>query len=40
MEDGRWGAVEIKLGGDGPVEEGACSLKKLRQKIEEKSFEV
>jgi uncharacterized protein len=37
LEDGRWGAVEIKLGGDDLVEAGACSLKKLRAKIEEKS---
>ena len=39
LEDGRWGAVEIKLGGDQLVEEGATSLKKLKKKIEEKSDE-
>lgn len=37
LEDGRWGAVEIKLGGDKLVEEGAKSLKLLRNKIIEKS---
>ena len=37
LEDGRWGAVEIKLGGERLVEDGANSLKKLRAKIEEKS---
>lgn len=37
LEDGRWGAVEIKLGGESLVEAGAYSLKKLRTKIEEKS---
>ncbi|MDP4277444.1 MAG: DUF4143 domain-containing protein [Bacteroidota bacterium] len=39
LEDGRWGAVEIKLGGEDLVEAGAYSLKKLRAKIEEKSDE-
>ena len=38
LEDGRWGAVEIKLGGD-LVEQGANSLKRLKAKIEEKSDE-
>lgn len=37
LEDGRWGAVEIKLGGDKLVEEGAKSLKLLKAKILEKS---
>ena len=37
LEDGRWGAVEIKLGGDKLIEEGAKSLKLLRNKIIEKS---
>lgn len=37
LEDGRWGAVEIKLGGESLVEAGAYSLKKLRTKIDEKS---
>lgn len=37
LEDGRWGAVEIKLGGDKLVEDGAKSLKLLKNKILEKS---
>ena len=37
LEDGRWGAVEIKLGGDKLVESGAKSLKLLKNKILEKS---
>lgn len=39
LEDGRWGAVEIKLGGDKLVEEGARSLNLLKNKIEQKSSE-
>lgn len=39
LEDGRWGAIEIKLGGDELIEAGANSLKKLKAKIEEKSDE-
>lgn len=39
LEDGRWGAIEIKLGGDDLVEVGAVSLKALRDKIVEKSDE-
>lgn len=39
LEDGRWGAIEIKLGGDHLIEAGATSLKKLKAKIEEKSDE-
>ena len=39
LPDGRWGAVEIKLGGDELVEAGASSLKLLKTKIEEKSNE-
>ena len=39
LEDGRWGAVEIKLGGDDLIEAGANSLKLLKSKIEEKSDE-
>ena len=39
LEDGRWGAVEIKLGGDSLVESGARTLKTLRDKIAEKSSE-
>lgn len=36
LEDGRWGAIEIKLGGDELIEAGATSLKTLKSKIEEK----
>ena len=39
LEDGRWGGVEIKLGGDDLINDGAESLKKLRDKIVEKSDE-
>ncbi len=40
LEDGRWGAVEIKLGGDDLIEAGAKSLKLLKSKIEKKSDEM
>lgn len=40
LEDGRWGAIEIKLGGDDLIESGANSLKLLKAKIEEKSDEM
>lgn len=39
LEDGRWGAIEIKLGGDELIEHGAKSLKTLRSKIVGKSEE-
>lgn len=39
LEDGRWGAIEIKLGGEDLIEYGAKSLKTLRNKIAEKSEE-
>ena len=39
LDDGRWGAIEIKLGGDDLINEGAESLKTLRKKIVEKSDE-
>ena len=39
LEDGRWGGIEIKLGGDYLINDGAESLKKLRDKIVEKSDE-
>lgn len=39
LEDGRWGAIEIKLGGDDHIEAGATSLKNLKSKIEKKSDE-
>lgn len=39
LENGQWGAIEIKLGGDELVGAGAASLKRLRDKIAEKSDE-
>ncbi|MFA6336023.1 MAG: DUF4143 domain-containing protein [Bacteroidales bacterium] len=39
LEDGRWAAIEIKLGGNQSIEEGASSLHLLKRKIEEKSDE-
>ncbi len=39
LEDGRWGAIEIKLGGEELIEQGAKSLKTLRDKIINKSEE-
>ena len=39
LEDGRWGGIEIKLGGDDLINEGAKSLKTLQNKIIEKSDE-
>ena len=39
LEDGRWGGIEIKLGGDDLISDGAESLKRLRDKIVEKSDE-
>ena len=39
LEDGRWGGIEIKLGGDDLINDGADSLKRLRDKIVEKSDE-
>ena len=40
LDDGRWGAIEIKLGGDELIEAGAKSLKLLKAKIEEKADEM
>ena len=39
LEDGRWGGIEIKLGGDDLIDDGAASLKKLRDKLVGKSDE-
>lgn len=39
LEDGNWGAIEIKLGGDELIEAGAQSLMTLKNKIVEKSDE-
>ena len=40
LDDGRWGAIEIKLGGDELVEARANSLKLQKAKIEEKRDEM
>lgn len=39
LDDGRWAAIEIKLGGEEHIEAGAQSLKTLKNKIIEKSEE-
>ncbi len=39
LEDGRWAAIEIKLGGEKLIESGAKSLLTLNKKIREKSQE-
>lgn len=39
MDNDRWGAIEIKLGGDELIEAGANSLKLLKAKIEKKGDE-
>ena len=39
LEDGRWAAIEIKLGGDKLINEGAENLKRLKKKLAEKSDE-
>ena len=39
LEDGRWGAIEIKLGGDKLIQDGAHSLMLLKEKIAGKSSE-
>ena len=39
LGDGRWGAIEIKLGGDKLIEDGAKSLTALKNKIEKQSRE-
>ncbi len=39
LENGQWGAIEIKLGGDDLIEAGAASLKRLKTKLAEKSDE-
>jgi len=37
LKDGRWGAVEIKLGGEKLIDEGAANLKKLAEIVEGKA---
>jgi hypothetical protein len=39
LENGQWAAIEIKLGGDARIAEGANSLNTLKKKIAEKSNE-
>jgi len=39
LEDGRWGAIEIKLGGEKLIEDGAKSLNLFEEKIKNKSDE-
>lgn len=39
LDNGKWAAIEIKLGGDNHIEQGARSLKLLEKKIREKSEE-
>ena len=40
LRDGRYGLVEIKLGGDTLIEEGAKSLKRLAGKIDTESMKI
>lgn len=40
LEDGRWAAIEIKLGGEDLIEAGAKSLLLLRNKLQDKSDEI
>ena len=37
LKDGRWAPIEIKLGGDNLIEEGAINLKRLKADIAEKN---
>jgi len=39
LPNGDWAAIEIKLGGDKLIEEGAASLNRLKTKLAEKSNE-
>ena len=34
LKDGRYGLIEIKLGGDESIEQGACTLKKMNERID------
>lgn len=34
FDNGKWGAIEIKLGGDKLIEEGAANLEKLKNVID------
>ena len=37
--NGKWGAVEVKLGGEQAIEAGAASLNRLAEKVSQKSSE-
>ena len=39
LPDGRWGAIEIKIGGDDAIHHGARTLNMLKRKIRDKSKE-
>ncbi|MCH5246399.1 MAG: ATP-binding protein [Muribaculaceae bacterium] len=39
LEDGRWGAIEIKLGGEKLIDDGCKSLNLLKSKLDSKSSE-
>ena len=39
LEDGKWGAIEIKLGGEKLINDGVASLNRLKNKIKTKSNE-
>ena len=39
LEDGRWGAIEIKVGGEKLINEGLDSLRLFKEKIMKKSDE-
>ena len=40
LEDGRYGLVEIKLGGDNLIDQGAKTLQKVASKIDDKVMGV
>ncbi len=40
LPNGKWGAIEIKLGGESLINDGVASLNKLKAKLSEKSDEV
>ncbi len=40
LRNGKYGLIEIKLGGDSLIEEGAESLKKMKEKIDTDKMEA
>lgn len=36
LQDGRWAAVEVKIGGEKNIEEGAANLRSLAEKVDQK----